>query len=165
MAGNNKAMGVAYRDQLIQGTTLADNAFAGDVGELIFSTVPVGSAVSVVTATPVNITSISLTAGDWDIDGLIDFLPAATTNVTVWNSSISVTSATLSTQPGGSGLSPDSTMTINQAAQVPAALVMVPIGTSRLSIAVTTTVYLVAQATFTVSTMTAYGTLRARRIR
>lgn len=33
------------------------------------------------------------------------------------------------------------------------------------STAVTTTVYLVSQATFTVSTLKAYGTIRARRAR
>jgi hypothetical protein len=35
----------------------------------------------------------------------------------------------------------------------------------RLSLAATTTVYLVSRATFTVSTLKAYGTIRARRVR
>jgi hypothetical protein len=39
------------------------------------------------------------------------------------------------------------------------------IGPVRLSIAATTTVFLVAQCTFTVSTLSAYGTIRARRMR
>lgn len=165
MAGNTKAIGVAYRDQLVQGTSTNDNAIAGDVGEYIQATVAVGSAVSITTATPVNITSIILTAGDWDLDGIIDFLPAASTSVTQFNASISVTTGTLSTQPGGSGVSPDATVVFNQAAAVPAALVAFPTATVRLTVSATTTVYLVAQATFTVSTMTGYGTIRARRMR
>lgn len=165
MAGNTKAMGVAYRDQLIQGTSTNDNALTGDVGELITATVASGSAVSLTSTTAANITSISLTAGDWDIDGQIDFAPAATTSITQLNVGISLTSATLASQAGGSGLGTDPTFTVNQAANVPAALVAVASGTVRLSIAATTTVYLVGQATFSVSTMTGYGTIRARRVR
>lgn len=165
MAGNTKAMGVAYRDQLIQGTSTNDNAIAGDVGEFVTSTVASGAAVSITTATPVNITSISLTAGDWDIDGIIDFLPAATTSITQLVTAVSLTANTLSTQPGGSGLGTDPLVTWNQAASVPAAVVGLATATIRLSIAATTTVYLVASANFTVSTMTGYGTIRARRVR
>lgn len=167
MSGNQLAMGVAYRDQLVKGTPTNDNAIAGDVGEYVSATVASGSAVALTTATPANITSISLTPGDWDIDGQVDFAPAASTSVTQYNASCSGTSATLATQPGGGNFASDSTFTINQAAMVPAATfagatmtvrVTVPVGTTQ-------TVYLVAQATFTVSTLSAYGTLRARRVR
>ena len=165
MAGNTKSMGVAYRDQLVQGSSTNDNAITGDIGELVSSTIPVASTVSLTSTTAANITSIVLTPGDWDIDALIDFAPAASTSVTQLNVSISLTSATLSSQPGGSGLDPDATTTINSAAYVPAALMAYSAGTVRLLIAATTTVYLVAKATFSVSTMTAYGTIRARRCR
>lgn len=165
MAGNNIAMGVAYRDQLIKGTPTNDNAIAGDVGELITSTVASASAVSLTSTTAANVTSISLTAGDWDVDGVVDFNLAASTNVTVYNAAISLTSATLPTQPGGSGLGTDPITVINQAAQVPGGLVVVATPTVRVSLAATTTVYLVASSTFTVSTNAAYGTIRARRVR
>lgn len=165
MAGNNIAMGVAYRDQLIKGTSTNDNALVGDVGELITSTVALASAVSLTSTTAANVTSISLTAGDWDVDGTVDFNLAASTSVTVLAASISLTTATLGTQPGGSGLGTDPTTTINQAASVPGGLVVVSTPTVRISIAATTTVYLVASSTFTVSTNAAYGTIRARRIR
>ena len=155
---------LAVRGQLV-GTGTNDNASAGNVGEYIQSTVASGSAVTLTTATGNNVTSISLTAGDWDLDGQVDFSPAATTSVTQLNSSISLTSATLSPQAGGSGLGPDGTTTINQPAEVPTALICLPTFTTRLSIAATTTVFLVAQANFTVAAMTAYGTIRARRIR
>jgi hypothetical protein len=146
-------------------TATNDNASAGNVGEIVVSSVASGSAVGLTTATGANVTSISLTAGDWELDGQVDFSPAATTSVTQYNASVSLTSATLSPQAGGSGLEQDATFTINQAAQVPVSTFMANVKTSRLSIASTTTVFLVAQAVFTVSTLSAYGTIRARRIR
>lgn len=167
MSGNQKALGVAYRDQLVQGTPTNDNAIPGDIGEYAQSTIPLGSAVALTTATPANVTSIVLTPGDWDLDGQINFSPAASTSVTQYNASASGTTATLATQPGAGNFAPDSTYTINQAAQVPVAgfsaatmtvRVSVPIGASQ-------TVFLVAQATFTVSTLSAFGTIRARRVR
>jgi hypothetical protein len=137
---------------------------SSDLGTLVTSSVPVGSAVSLTTNTAANVTSITLTAGDWDISGVIDFNPAATTSVTNITTSVSLTSATVSGQTGGSGLGTDPTMIWNQAASVPAAVMAMEVPAVRLSITATTTVYLVAKSTFTVSTMTAYGTIRANRV-
>jgi hypothetical protein len=104
-----------------------------------------------------NVTSINLTAGDWDVQGNIAFLGAATTSFTAEAGSVNITSATLHADMV-SNLHP---------AIVPTAVAFegmtVPI--QRISVSATTTVYLVAKATFTVSTAKAYGTLRARRIR
>ncbi len=172
--GNSLPIGVAYQDQLISGTTTNDSAAAGFVGEYIFSTIPTGSAVSLTTATPANITSIALTPGDWDIDCQVEFSPAASTSVTQSNAAMSLTSATLSTQPGGTvgraTLGPEPIITFNQAAAVPAAGYALAPTTVRCTVSAappgsTITVYLVAQATFTVSTMAAFGTIRARRVR
>ena len=49
----------------IVGTTLGDNAVAGSVGEYVSSTVA-NNTVSFSNGTPLNVTSISLTAGDWE---------------------------------------------------------------------------------------------------
>lgn len=172
--GNSLPIGVAYQDQLISGTTTNDSAATGFLGEYVFSTIPTASAVSLTTATAADITSIALTPGDWDIECQVEFKPGATTSVTQSNASISLTSAILSTQPGGTvgraTLGPEPIMTINQAASVPAANYAIAPTTVRCTISaappgVTTTVYLVAQATFTVSTMAAFGTIRARRVR
>lgn len=167
MSGNTQASGVAYLDQLIKGTPTNDNAPAGFIGELIFSTIPTGSAVALTTATPANVTSIVLTPGDWDVDGVVDFNPGASTSVTQYNSSVSGTSATLATQPGGGNFGPDGTFTLNQAAMVPAAGFDAAPTTIRVTVPQGTTqqVFLVAQATFTVSTLAAFGTIRARRMR
>lgn len=128
------------------------------------ATVAAGSAVSLTTNTAKTITSISLSPGEYDVSGVIDFLPAATTSITNLTSSISLTTDSVSGQTGGSGLGTDPTIVVNQAANVPAALVAQPVPSVRLVLTATTTVYLVAKATFTVSTMTAYGTIRANRV-
>src|SRR5579863_4104971 len=86
----------------ILGTSGTAAAAAGSVGEIIRSTIPSGSAVALTTATPANVTSVALTPGDWDVWGVVDFNPAGTTSITQLISSMSLTTATLSTQAGGS---------------------------------------------------------------
>lgn len=143
----------------IKGTNTNDDAAAGDVGEYIESVIVVGSAVSLTSGVAANITSISLTAGDWDVTGVVSFSPAGTTSVTVARGSISTTSATIDSSPGRiAGHA--------SAAQVPAGNGShYPMPTTRLSLSATTTVYLVATSTFTVSTMSAFGIISARRVR
>lgn len=149
----------------VPGTNTNNNAPAGTVGEIIESTVATGAAVVLVTATAKDVTSITLTPGDWDVSGAIDFKPAATTSVTVLKTSLSTVLDTLNTQAGGAGIDPEALDVWNQAANVPAADVSVPIGPVRVSVAANTVIHLVASATFTVAAMNAYGTIRARRMR
>ena len=138
------------------GTTTNNNAAAGNIGEYVVSTFASGAAVGLTTATPANVTSISLTAGDWDVAGSLGFIPNALTVGTEFQGGASATTATLGTEeatmvedtPGAAGQ--------RQRFALPVV---------RFSLAATTTVFLVAQATFTVNTLGAYGTLRARRIR
>lgn len=136
----------------IVGTTTNNNANAGSVGEHITAT---GTGVSLTTATAANITSISLTAGDWEVDGSVLFQPAGTTQVSVVNAGASSTTATLPAIPLYSQAN-------NQGTGLNIGLV---IPRQRFSLSGTTTVFLVAASTFTVSTMTATGTIRARRVR
>lgn len=146
----------------LAGTTTNDNATAGVVGELISSTIASGSAVNVTpSATPVNVTSISLTAGDWDVWGSVLFTPAATTNVTQLTASVSTVSATLNTAGDRLG-----TLNYGASGVVTGGLFTGPTGVkTRISLSGTTTVYLVGQASFTVSTIAGWGTLQARRVR
>lgn len=143
----------------IKGTNTNNNAAAGDVGEYIESTIAVGSAVSLTTGVTANVTSISLTAGDWDVFGVVIMDSGATTNVTRVAAGTSSTSATADITKGyyshiHSGYVPGG-------GQFRA----MPLNTSRFSLSGTTTIYLVALANFTVSTCTAYGTISARRVR
>lgn len=145
--------------QGIRGTTTNDNANAASIGEVISSTIATGSSVSLSTGTTSNVTSISLTAGDWDCTGAVDFTFGATTNYTNLVGGISTTSATLGGQ--------DANFDFETPGAVPTATAdstfVVPV--VRESLASTTTVFLVTQATFTVSTLKAYGTIRCRRMR
>lgn len=138
----------------IVGTTTNNNANAGSVGEVIAAT---GTAISLTSNTPANITSISLTPGDWDVYGSIIFIAAGSTVINAGYAGISPTSATLPNDPN--------TATINGLSLgVGARLSQTPL-TQRWSIASTQTVYLVGQSQFTTSTLTATGTIWARRVR
>lgn len=144
----------------IGGTGTNDNALAGQVGEFVSSIIASASPVSLANGTAKDLTSISLTAGDWDVWGNITFLPGGATNVTYVVDWISLTSATI----------PDASLfNINAypaAGFVPAG---VSIGKSapplRVSIASTTTVYISGQSGFTISTLGMCGGIYARRVR
>jgi hypothetical protein len=150
--------GAASGSQLV-GTTTNDNANAGNVGEFISSNVAIGSAVSLTTATPANVTSISLTAGDWDVRGNIGFSEAGTTTSTSQIAAIGQTSATLPTAPNGGCYNS------NSGSGVTGAGFVMSTGSCRVTLASTTTLYLVAQANFAISTNAAYGFIGARRVR
>jgi hypothetical protein len=143
----------------IPGTATNDNASAGNVGEFISSTVLVGSAVSAAVTTPLNVTSISLTAGDWDVWGTVATNPAASTlqvSITGW---ISTASATIPTIPNGGAYAQLTTNFAVGDGQV------LPVGKIRISLASTTTVFLSAFLNFNTSTNAAYGFIGARRMR
>lgn len=143
----------------IKGTTTNDNAQAGSIGEYIQSTVASGSAIGMSSGTPLNVTSISLTAGDWDVWGIVGFTPAGSTAISSVIAGISTTSATLPANPqNGSYLYLPLTFPTGTTP-------IAPVGQVRLSLSSTTTVYLVAQSAFSTSTNAAYGGIFARRMR
>jgi hypothetical protein len=141
----------------VQGTNTNDNAAAGVVGEIIESLVPAGSAVSLTTATPANVTSISLTAGDWDVWANVGFNPSGNSQRIL--STINTTSGTIPTVPNNGAYADSRSSFSASAGQVQAT------GMRRYSLAATTTVYLIAYTEFTTGTMAAYGYLGARRVR
>ena len=131
----------------IVGTTTNNNANAGSVGEDVTAT---GSGVSLTSATAANITSVSLTAGDWRCVGVVSYTPAGSTTTSIALSGINTTSATFgavntyqqftyATSAGGGNA------------------IAAPL--RHLPLASTTTVYLIGYAGFAVSTMTAGGTI------
>jgi len=148
----------------IVGTTTNNNADAGSVGEVISSSVAVGSAVSLTTATGAftgkTITSISLTAGDWDVFGSVGINMAATTNFTASAGGINTVADTLN-----SAYEEETRFTYGATGFVPNNVFSFAFPTTRVSIASTTTYYLIGYASFTVSTATAFGRITARRIR
>ena len=137
------------------GTTTNNNAAAGSVGEFVSSQILFASATSLSNNTPKNITSISLTAGDWDVYANVYFNPS-TTNVSSCIAAINTTSATL---PDNSLLSQNG---IGGASEGALGLVVLP---QRISIGSTTTVYVIGQASFATGSCTACGGIYARRVR
>ena len=145
----------------IFGTTTNDNAAAGYVGEYISATLASGSAVSLSTGTAKTVTSISLTAGDWDVSGVVNNILGATTNVVAAYGGISTTADTLGADNTFAGITNIAAgLVYGNALQLRN---VVP--TQRISIASTTTVYLIGYGSFSVSTLTAHGLIRARRVR
>lgn len=158
-------MAIAWRGgTALSGSTTNDSATAGNIGEVITATVASASAVSLSTGTGKNVTSISLTAGDWDVSGQVDFVLAGVT-ATLFQSGISLATNTLPSQAGGSGLGTDPLVGVPLLTTVLSATYAQGISPVRISLSATTTVYLVAQAAFSVGTTTAYGTIFARRAR
>jgi hypothetical protein len=144
----------------IVGVTSASNAAAGSIGEYISSQVLQGSATGITTGTPANVTSISLSPGDWDVWGSVGFVAAGSTTATQQIGWISTTSASLPASPNNGAMF--SYLGTGAAAGGNGVF---PIGRIRLSLASTTTVYLGAQSSFSVSTMSVYGFIGARRVR
>ena len=142
------------------GTTTNNNAAAGSVGEFVSSVVLVGSAVAMTTAISKTITSISLTAGDWDIWGSIWTTTGAGTLTGYVSGAISLTTDTTPTTPaiGESGILDFTTVGAGYVFKK-------PITPTRASLSGTTTYYLVGESSFSASTLSMYGNIMARRVR
>lgn len=135
----------------IVGTTTNNNANVGSVGEFAAASITTNTAIALSTLT--NLVSISLTAGDWDVTGNTYYISGTTGTQAL--AGISIVSTTLPAPPmyAQNAFS----LTTGQAfTQIP------PV--SRLSLAVTTTVYLVGFISGSGSP-TYQCLLRARRIR
>ena len=140
------------------GTTAVGNAAAGEIGELLSTSVTTG--VSMTSGTAANIGTLSLTAGDWDVSGQVIFNPG--TNLTIMAAAISLTSATLPTAAqlaAGTGA-----MQQLRATFASSAAEFLNTGMTRVNVSATTTVYLVGNVTGT-GGWTTTGFIRARRIR
>lgn len=128
---------------------------AGFLGEQIRSAVASASAVTLSDNTAANVTSISLTAGVWDVTGSVVYQAGAITG-TDFYASIGTTSATLGTGGDNAFDTPTApTAGANSSVFVPA---------FRITLTSTTTVYLVAFARFTVGTLKAFGRISATRV-
>jgi hypothetical protein len=142
----------------VVGISNASNAAAGSLGQYVSSDIPIGSAVSLTTNVSSNITSVSLTAGDWMCSGTAGFLQTASTALTTISAATSTTSATLPlTEQGGYAA-----LNLNFLGSNPYANV-ITVGQWRYNVSTTTTVYLVAKALFTASTESVYGFLGCLR--
>lgn len=145
----------------IVGTTTNNNAAAGSVGEFV-SSIVADNAVSLTLNTNADVTSISLTAGDWDIWGNVVFNGDGTTGVIINLGWISTTSATL---PASNLYSSVFFSTAGTVTPYVIAATSFCVPALRLSLSGTTTVYLSVRSAFITSTSTAGGAIYARRRR
>jgi hypothetical protein len=137
------------------GVTDGSDAPAGQIGEFITAALASGSAITLTSLTATNIVSISLTAGDWDVEGSARFTNASVTlsNIQAW---VSQASATVP-PAGGNGMTLVTGPNFGNSA--------LSTGSLRFSLASAATVYLSVFTGFTTAPCTAYGTIRARRVR
>ncbi|MBJ9686789.1 hypothetical protein I5589_06815 [Burkholderia vietnamiensis] len=138
----------------IKGSTTNDSPAAGSIGENP-SAGPTTTG-NLTTGVAANITSLSLTTGDWVITGACAWSPSGGASLTVQQCGISTTSATF----GGFG-----TTTSLMISGGSASGSGIPTPTVDLKLAAPTTVYLVTNAGFGSGTVTATGLIRARRPR
>lgn len=162
-AQTNCSGGCGSTATAVTGTTTNDNAAAGLVGEIVTSTVATGSSITLGTGSASSITSISLTPGDWDLRGVVDYTANAATSITLLTQGIQ----SLNGCATGPVLGAQDTFSQwETAANIigatdPAWL----IPAQRLSLASTTTVCLITKPAFSINSLKAYGTLTARRMR
>lgn len=144
---------------MLVGTTTNDNAPTGRIGEYISSSV---DSVSITTTNSgEDITSISLTPGDWDVTGMVTL----DRNTATWSSFelfiLSVSGNSFTGNDFG----------INYLLQAWASSATTPVDASitiantRVSISTTTTIYLKVRALFSAGNPLAFGGISARRVR
>lgn len=157
LTGNLSVTGLVTPSQTvgIKGTTTNNNANAGSIGEVLTATAT-DASVSLLNATAKTIISVSLTAGDWNVWGVALFSAGASTTVTQQLLGINSVDNTFSSLTANYVACNAAFTGIGQVLATPVV---------RVSLASTTTYYLVGQASFGVSTMTAGGTITARRVR
>ena len=144
----------------ITGTNTNDNAGAGIHGEFS-SANPGGNVTPAASGSWITITSVSLTAGDWDVEGNATMLTGTLGTGTACDVAISLTTNAQDDATKGG---------LNQLRQTVSTGVtmVVPTGSRRISIASTTTVYLVGRLNYSSLGTAAWTTgsfLRARRVR
>jgi hypothetical protein len=143
------------------GTNINDNALTGYIGEYIESVI--GATNIVTSSVYFDISSISLTAGDWDISTLVNIARnGATFTSTSFETGIGTASGNNS-----AGMVTGSNGTIFSAiAPITFLHYSIGIPSYRVSIASTTTYYLKGYCSvFTVGNPQSYGRISARRVR
>ena len=139
----------------LPGTATNDSATAGNVGEFIISAV--SSVAASASSSFSDITSISLTAGDWDVTL---FMTVNSTNV----GSVAYVAVGISSTPGNNaaGLANYSTLASSNLVGSPTVLIIPAL---RVTISTTTTYYAKGYSSYSGTTPYYAGRLSARRVR
>ena len=138
------------------GVTDGSNAAAGMVGEFISASQSAGLGLS--SGAVSNVTSVALTAGDWDVSG-VAWITTSGTAVANIAAALSPTAGTFPALPSTGAFAQLVTSGYFGSPWI------LNVGTARFSITASTTVYLVVVPTFASGGATGYGFVRARRVR
>lgn len=149
---------------ILPGVTTNSDAAAGYVGEYMTAQRLGASALALTTGTAATITTLSLTAGDWDVSGQVGFITATGTTSVNRITAETTTGAGFSgsdgagvaalVYPGGAALNSGGNGSV-----------VINTGVRRFSLAATTQVNLLTQSEFTVAGLSAFGSIYARRVR
>ncbi len=153
--GNISLLGVTA----LKGTTTNDNAAAGNVGEFLNATVGSGGAVGLTAGVLLSVTSLSLTPGDWDVQGAAVF--TQTSGTTATDFIVGISNSTGGWDGGETSYARTGFLTSN-ATILTATL---PAASRRISISTTTSIHLLVRGTFSGGTLTVFGNINARRVR
>lgn len=151
----------SIKSNFVNGTATNDAATAGNIGERVTSTVSTYTNYTT-TATYQAITSISLTAGDWDVSAFFTYSSNSATITAASNAIFVISTTTASAAGATEGLN---ISYVPQAALLGTSLFSDSIAPFQVSLSGTTTYYLNSQATFTLGNPQFVGTIRAVRVR
>jgi hypothetical protein len=150
----SNSTGIVSMPDGVAGVTTGIAAASGVVGQYLASPTPIGSPVAMTSNTAINLNSLSLPAGDWDVWMAVQYNPTGTLQEEI--SSISTTTGTNNSTFGAyseySSLSQAGVSTY-------------AIGPIQENLSATTTIYAVGMTIFTSGTVNGYGQLYARRRR
>lgn len=136
----------------IVGTTLGDNASAGSIGEYVLTTG--ASGIALTNGTYSNLTSVTLTPGDWDLEGVCSLTASSATTAMICG-----LNTVSNTNPGGV----QQTGVTYGSAVLGSSTIVTPI--VRFNVSTPTTVYVGGQSNFSSGTVTGQGWIRQRRVR
>lgn len=137
----------------IVGTALSDNANPGAVGEFMSA---ISASSPVTNSITTSLVGLVLTAGDWDISGSGQVVPAAGTTVSTAAFGATTNSGALS----GLGTIGQNSSSVSAGVQQ---IILTP--TVRFALAATTTVFIDCNVVFSGGTCNAFAFIRARRVR
>lgn len=140
----------------IIGTSKNDNAAAGNVGEFLSVLIPVGSALPMTTGVALDLASLTLTPGDWDLWASLVTNPAGTTVTAAFVAGLNTTANTLPTLEFRQYETPTASAGNNASTALPI---------QRILLAASTTYRAVGLANFITSTCALCGFISARRAR
>lgn len=143
----------------LAGTTTNNNAAAGYLGEYMSSVIIQAGAVKPATATVVNITSLTLTPGDWDIWG--ELWVGTPVGLTAVYAGLTTVSATIPSDAADG--TARSAVTVSGFGS--GLIDVFPLRSVRASLAASTVYYLAGRGDYTSGSLSLFGGLFARRRR